>query len=103
MKMFFAAALAATALSVAAAGSASAQTAHVPFGDLDLSSTAGAATFDARVDIAAKTMCRRAVRPGSRINDSAFCTAAFRAEALAQLPKLNQREDAMARQPRIEA
>ena len=108
MKMFFAAALAATALSAVAAGSASAESyngpaARIPYGDLDLSTATGAAAFDTRIDSAAKIMCRGATRPGSRINDSAFCAAAVRAEALAQLPKSSQREYAMARQPRIEA
>ena len=108
MKIFLAAALAATALSAVAVGSASAQThtgpaARIAFGDLDLSTTAGAAAFDARVDAAAKTLCRGATRPASRINDSVHCAAAVRAEALAQLPNANQRDYAMARLPRVDA
>lgn len=108
MKMFFAAALAATALSAVAAGSASAQSyngpaARILFGDLDLSTAAGAATLDARIDAAAKTMCRGAKRPGSRINDRAYCAAAVRAEALTQLPKADQRDYALARLPLIDA
>lgn len=103
MKMFFAAALAATALSALAVGSASAQTARIPFGDLDLSTTAGAAAFDARIDTAAKAMCRNVTRPASRLNDSANCAAAVRAEALAQLSNASQHDYAQARLPRIEA
>jgi UrcA family protein len=108
MKMFFAAALAATALSALAAGSASAQSydgpaARIPFGDLDLSTTAGAAALDARIDAAARTMCRRVIRPVSRLNDRANCAAAVRAEAMAQLPNANRRDYAMARLPRIDA
>ena len=103
MKMFLAAALAATALSAVAVGSASAHTARIPFGDLDLSTSAGAAAFDARIDTAAKTLCRGVTRPASRLNDSAHCAAAVRAEALAQLPNASQRDYAMARLPVITA
>ena len=108
MKMFLAAALAATALSAVAVGSASAHSysgpaARIPFGDLDLSTSAGAAAFDARIDAAAKTLCRGVTRPASRLNDSAHCAAAVRAEALAQLPNASQRDYAMARLPVITA
>ena len=62
-----------TALIVSlAAGAASAREARVQWGDLDLSSAAGAAAFDARVAAAANRMCRGVKRPASRINDRAF-------------------------------
>lgn len=88
------------ALSVSlAAGAASAHEARVPWGDLDLSSAAGADAFDARVTAAAARMCRGVKRPGSRINDRAFCRAAFRDEALRQLPGYAQVDYALSRLP----
>ena len=69
-----------------AAGAASAQEARINWGDLDLSSAAGARAFDARVEATADQLCRSAKRPGSRINDRAFCRAAVRSEAVRQLP-----------------
>ncbi|KAK0350427.1 hypothetical protein LTR94_029077, partial [Friedmanniomyces endolithicus] len=46
------------AVAVLSASSALAQDVRIPFGDLDLASTAGAAAFDARVDQAAERLCR---------------------------------------------
>lgn len=91
MKLILATALALTTLSGAAfAGTAPAQTssgpARIPFGDLNLSTASGAATLDTRIEKAAQTMCRNATRPASRLNDSAHCAAAVRAEAVSQLP-----------------
>ncbi len=83
------------------AGAASAQEARVRWGDLDLSSAAGADAFDARVAAAADRMCRGAKRPGSRINDRAFCRAAFRDEAVRQLPGPAQVDYALSRLPLI--
>lgn len=82
-----------------AAGAASAQEARVRWGDLDLSSAAGAAAFDARVAAAAHRMCRGVRRPASRINDRAFCQAAFRDEAVRQLPGAAQVDYALSRLP----
>ena len=82
-----------------AAGAASAQEARVQWGDLDLSSAAGADTFDARIAAAADRMCRGVKRPGSRINDRAFCRAAFRDEAVRQLPGSAQVDYALSRLP----
>ncbi len=84
-----------------AAGAASAQEARVRWGDLDLGSAAGADAFDARVSAAASRMCRGVKRPGSRINDRAFCRAAFRDEALRQLPGAAQVDYALSRLPVI--
>jgi UrcA family protein len=72
---------------LAAAGSASAQDARIAWRDLDLSSAAGAAAFDARVEAAARSLCREARKPGSRISDRAFCRAAVHAEAVRLLPE----------------
>ena len=82
-----------------AAGTVSAQEAHVRWGDLDLASAAGADAFDARVTAAASRMCRGVKRPGSRINDRAFCRAAFRDEAVRQLPGSAQVDYALSRLP----
>ena len=84
-----------------AAGAASAQDARVRWGDLDLSSAAGAAAFDARVTAAASRACRGVKRPGSRINDRAFCRTAFRDEAVRQLPGAAQVDYALSRLPVI--
>lgn len=99
MKTF--ASLAAVLIVAAAAGTASAQEARIRWGDLDLSSAAGADTFDARVSTAASRMCRGVKRPGSRINDRAFCRAAFRTEAVRQLPGSAQVDYALSRLPII--
>jgi ribosomal protein S14 len=44
-------------------------------------------------------MCRGVKRPGSRINDRAFCRAAFREEAVRQLPGSVQVDYALSRLP----
>jgi UrcA family protein len=74
------------ALVLTTAGAATAQQARVAWGDLDLSTAAGARAFDARVETAARTLCRTARRPGSFIPDQSHCRAAFQAEAVRQLP-----------------
>ena len=82
-----------------AAGTASAQEARIQWGDLDLSSAAGADAFDSRVSAAAARMCRGVKRPGSRINDRAFCRAAVRAEAVRLLPGAVQVDYSLSRLP----
>ncbi len=89
----------AAVLALAAAGSASAQEARIAWGDLDLSSAAGADAFDARVEAAARSLCRGARKPGSRISDRAFCRAAVQAEAVRLLPGRAQVEYALSRLP----
>ena len=81
MKLILASALAVAAI----AGAASAET-RIAYGDLNLSTAAGAAAFDARVADVAQSMCKNATRPVSRLNDRAHCAAAVRAEAVSQLP-----------------
>lgn len=87
------------ACSLAAAGAASAQTARISYGDLDLATTAGARAFDARVDTAARNFCRAAHRPISRINDRTGCERAIRAEARQSLPQQAQVRYAASRLP----
>jgi len=99
MKLILTAALAVAAMTSLGAGAASAQTARIPFGDLNLSTAAGAAAFDARIADAAQSMCRNATRPASRLNDSAHCAAAVRAEAVSQLPAEARAGYAANRQP----
>ena len=93
----------AAVVTLAAAGAASAQETRIRWDDLDLSTAAGAAAFDARLDAAARRMCRDARRPGSRIGDHAFCLSAFRNEAIRQLPGTAQVEYALSRLPVVEA
>ncbi len=100
MKLF--ASLAAV-LTLAAAGSASAHEARIAWGDLDLSTAAGADALDARLDAAARKMCRDARRPGSRLGDQAFCLSAFRSEAIRQLPGTAQVDYALSRLPLVDA
>jgi UrcA family protein len=88
-------------LVLAAAGSASAQEARIAFGDLDMSSAAGANTFDARVAAATRALCRGARKPGGRISDHAFCRAAVQAEAIRLLPGRVQVEYALSRLPLV--
>jgi UrcA family protein len=97
MKTF--ASLAAVLAVSLAAGAASAREARVQWGDLDLSSIAGADAFDARVSAAANRACRGVKRPGSRISDRAFCRTAFRDEAVRQLPGAVQVDYALSRLP----
>ena len=81
------------------AGAASAQDARIAWGDLDLSTAAGADAFDARVETAARKMCRDVRRPGSRISDQSFCRAAARNEAIRLLPGAAQVDYALSRLP----
>lgn len=84
---------------LAVAGSASAQEARIQWGDLDLSSAAGATVFDARVEAAARKLCRQARAPGSLISDRAWCRAAVQAEAVRRLPGRVQVDYALSRLP----
>lgn len=81
------------------AGAASAQDARIAWGDLDLSTAAGANAFDARVETAASKMCRDVRRPGSRISDQSFCRTAARNEAIRLLPGAAQVDYALSRLP----
>lgn len=88
----------AAVLIVTAAGSASAQEARIRWGDLDLSTPAGADAFDQRVRAAARKMCR-----SKSIIGSTACRAAVRDEAVALLPRAAQVDYALSRVPFVEA
>ena len=87
----------AAVLIVAAAGSASAQEARIRWGDLDLSTAAGADAFDARIRAAARKMCRGVPVSGGR----AACQAAVRDEAVTLLPGAAQVDYALSRVPLV--
>lgn len=70
------------ALLVAGAASASPVEERIPFGDLDLSSRAGAAAFDARISRAADRFCRTV-----RAIERPVCRNGVRHEALSLLPR----------------
>lgn len=91
----------AAVLALAAAGSASAQEARIAWSDLDLSSAAGAEAFDARVEAAARKLCRNARTPGRLVNDRAWCRAAVQAEAVRLLPGRAQVDYALSRLPLV--
>ena len=75
-----------------AAPVAAQDTVRVPFGDLDLSTAAGAAAFDARVAAEARDVCRR----GPRLVDS-LCVRRVAREAVRGLPQIRQDDYARAR------
>lgn len=87
----------AAVLIVSAAGPASAQEARIRWGDLDLSTPAGADAFDARVRAAARKLCRSVPMIGGR----AACQAAVRDEAVALLPGAAQVDYALSRVPLV--
>jgi UrcA family protein len=91
----------AAVLVLAVAGSASAQEARINWGDLDLSSAAGADAFDARVQAASRKLCRGVRAPGRLINDRAWCHAAVQAEAIRLLPGRAQVDYALSRLPLV--
>lgn len=84
-------------LIVAIAGSASAQEARIRWGDLDLSTAAGADAFDARIRSAARKMCRSIPVTGGR----AACQTAVRDEAVRLLPGAAQVDYALSRVPLV--
>lgn len=91
----FAFALIATA-ALASAGAAAAQDYRIPYGDLDLGSVEGSATFDARVREVAERACR-----GTGPLPDAQCRLRFRAEAMRQLPAARRDDYARARSGRV--
>lgn len=87
-----------TALSLAVAAllyaaPAVAQEVRVPFADLDLSSAAGAQTFDSRAAAAARGVC--AFGPRGLVNDN--CVRRVQREAVRALPAARQDDYARAR------
>ena len=93
------ASLAAVLIVASAAGAASAQTggARIAWGDLDLSTAAGAEAFDARIRAAARKMCRGVPVTAGR----AACHAAVRDEAVSLLPGAAQVDYALSRVPLV--
>lgn len=87
-----------TLLSLAAvtllyASPAAAQEVRVPFGDLDLSTGAGAEAFDARAAAAARSVC--AIGPRALVNGN--CVRRVQKEAVRGLPAPRQDDYARAR------
>jgi UrcA family protein len=93
---------AAALLGTGAPAFAAEKEARIPFSDLNLSTGRGADLLDVRIEQATRDLCRGARRPGSRINDRAYCQAAVRNEVMRQLPAASQRDYALARLPRID-
>jgi len=85
--------LALTAAALLYAAPAAAQEVRVPFADLDLSSVAGARTFDARAAAAARTVC--VIGPRALVNDN--CVRRVQQEAVRALPTARQDDYARAR------
>ena len=86
-------ALALAAASLLYAAPAAAQTVRVPFGDLNLSTAAGAGTFDARAAAAAREAC--AIGPRALVNDN--CVRRVQQEAVRGLPAARQDDYVRAR------
>ena len=84
--------LLALALLATAAPAAAQNAVRVPFGDLNLSTSSGAAAFDARVAAEARDACQR----GPRMVDS-LCVRQVTREAVRQLPQTRQDDYARAR------
>jgi len=80
------------------ANSANAGEVRIAWGDLDLSTAAGAETFDARIRAAARKLCRN--KP--MIGGFAACQAAVRDEAVTRLPGAAQVDYALSRVPLVE-
>lgn len=85
-------ALVSAALLLGSAGAAAADV-RIAWGDLDLSTAAGASTLDRRIDRA----CRNARRPASRIPDRAFCEARVRETVMDALPDAARQDYARSR------
>ena len=85
--------LAFAAATLLSAAPAAAQELRIPFTDLDLSSSAGAQTFDARAATAARTVC--VVGPRGLVNDN--CVRRVQQEAVRALPAARQDDYTRAR------
>ncbi|GAW41995.1 hypothetical protein SH203_02407 [Brevundimonas sp. SH203] len=80
--MFRIASLTTAALLVAGSAAASPIETRIPYGDLDLSSRAGATAFDARVQRTARSLCN-----GRQPIERLSCMSKVRDEALSLLPE----------------
>lgn len=78
------------ALSLLAASPALAQSTTLRYSDLDLSSAAGQAELERRIDAAVRQVCRPEVTTGTRIVDRdelERCEQEVRAEVASRLPR----------------
>lgn len=85
-------------LTLACAGTASAEPQRLAYGDLDLSSIAGARTLDVRIARIARTLCNTHIGL-----DQVHCERGIRAEALSKLPAPARTDYAATRQQRATA
>ncbi|WP_396595100.1 UrcA family protein [Brevundimonas sp. R86498] len=85
-------------LTLALAGTASAEPQRLAWSDLDLSSAAGARTLDLRIARIARTLCNNHIGL-----DQAHCERGIREEALSKLPAPARNEYASTRQQRLSA
>ncbi len=99
MKVLSPVLFAAAVLSAVVVAPATAQDAHIRYGDLDLSTAAGAA-FDTRVDEAGVRLCREMRRSGRLAIPQRRCLDLIRQEALRELPRARQID--YARSPRAD-
>jgi UrcA family protein len=86
-------ALALAAATLLCAAPAAAQTVRVPFGDLNLSTAAGAEAFDARVAEAGREVCTT----GSARLVNTSCVKRIQREAVRELPRSDRDDYARAR------
>lgn len=80
-------------LTLACAGTASAEPQRLAWSDLDLSSPAGARTLDLRIARIARTLCNNQIGL-----DQAHCERGIRQEALSKLPSLARADYAATRE-----
>ena len=100
MKVLSPVLFAAAVLSAVVVAPATAQDARIRYGDLDLSTAAGASAFDTRVDEAGVRLCRDMRRTGRLAVDQRRCLTLIREEALRELPRARQTD--YARSPRAD-
>lgn len=100
MKVLSPVLFAAAVLSAAVVAPATAQDARIRYGDLDLSTAAGAAAFDARVEEAGARLCLEMRRMGRLAVNQSHCLTIVRQEALRELPRARQTD--YARSPRAD-
>jgi UrcA family protein len=71
---------------LALSSAAKAEDARVAYGDLDLSTAAGSAQLDQRIETAADSLCQMRPSP-AQLNASADCRTNVRSEVMRQLPR----------------
>lgn len=83
-------------LGLTQAANAAEPTAHIAYGDLNLSNPAQAAIFKARVETAGQDLCRSMMRKGELNMPVRACVANAHREAERQLPKTQRQALAFA-------